>query len=529
MGETQGMAEVYTPALQQLCADFQRAREINVENLHTILEKNCNTVFGRRYGFADIRSPEAYRERVPLTDYSDYVELVSVPNGVTAYPIACMLASSGTTGGQKLFPLTFEALNRFSTVVHEMPFYLMDVQGMSLHVSVFRGPKDGKMLLSSAYHNYLKDQGAFERTPYAGGTELLFSDEIEDVAYLKAWLALSCPELVHLQSVYLYDALLLFGYIEKNWQRLLSDMRSGHISGELTQAVGEKLLKCRPTEERIRELQEIFSEGFDWPIAGRLWKKLRMISGIGGRMFALHEAALKRYIGELPVCHCVYGASECVMGVPLAPDKAEYALLPRAAHYEFRSLRDDRIVGMDALEVGVEYGLVLTTFSGLYRYAMADILTVTSFIGETPVVEISGRIGNVLNVAGEKLDEASMREAIRIWTGRTGLVLADCAAGTDLHSVPGCYYLFIESAGTESGDAGLARAFDEALRSVSPEYDDVRKLKMLEMPRVQLLPAGAIRGSREATGVVTAHSKPKVFLSTAQTDYLIGRYQNNEE
>lgn len=523
------MCAAATPAVKQLLADFERAQQINAENLKAILAENRDTVYGQRFGFADIHSVEEYGERVPLTDYSDYEELMSVPNGVTAYPVAYMLATSGTTNKQKLFPLTYESLSRFSTSVHEMPFYLMDMRGMSMHVSVFRSPKDGKMLLSSAYHTYLKEQGAFERTPYIGGTELLFSDEIEDVAYLKTWLALSCPELIHIQSVYLYDVLLFFRYLEDNWRIMLSDMRSGNISGALTPAVKEKLLKYRPTAEQIDALQSIFSQGFDTPIAKRIWKDLRVISGIGGKMFSLHEEALLRYIGDIDVCHCVYGASECVMGVPVAPNKAHYALLPRAAYYEFYSILDGRVVGMEELKTGGQYELVLTTFSGLYRYTMTDIITVVSFIGEAPVVEVSGRFKNLLNVAGEKIDEPTMRAAISGWAAQMKLVLGDCAAGVDMHGVPGRYHIFIETNSLLPDAGQMERAFDDALRSVSPDYMDVRKLKMLAAPRVHVMPTGSITGSKGATGVTTAHNKPQLFLNVDQTDYLIQRSESHEE
>ena len=100
-----------TRAIRQLFEDFSRARQINEENLKTVLADNKNTVYGCSHGFADIHSMQEYRSRVPLTDYSAYEELVSVPNGLTAYPVACMLATSGTTNKQKLFPLNMTERN----------------------------------------------------------------------------------------------------------------------------------------------------------------------------------------------------------------------------------------------------------------------------------------------------------------------------------------------------------------------------------------------------------------------------------
>ncbi|HEX2033580.1 MAG TPA: GH3 auxin-responsive promoter family protein, partial [Chloroflexota bacterium] len=38
-----------------------------------LLRRNAGTAFGRRYGLASIDSVAAYRERVPLTSYEDYL------------------------------------------------------------------------------------------------------------------------------------------------------------------------------------------------------------------------------------------------------------------------------------------------------------------------------------------------------------------------------------------------------------------------------------------------------------------------
>ena len=53
-----------------------RARDEQNELLFRILDKNKDTVFGKKYGFSDIASFEEYQKRIPYTDYSDYEDLI---------------------------------------------------------------------------------------------------------------------------------------------------------------------------------------------------------------------------------------------------------------------------------------------------------------------------------------------------------------------------------------------------------------------------------------------------------------------
>ena len=46
--------------------------------LTEILENNADTDFGRRYGFARIKTEEEYRSTVPLSTYADYEKLIKL-------------------------------------------------------------------------------------------------------------------------------------------------------------------------------------------------------------------------------------------------------------------------------------------------------------------------------------------------------------------------------------------------------------------------------------------------------------------
>lgn len=64
------------------------------------------------------------------------------------------------------------------------------------------------------------------------------------------------------------------------------------------------------------------------------------------------------------------------------------------------------------MRIGALYEPVLTTFSGLYRYRTGDVVRVTGFLGESPIVEFVLRRNLFLNVAGEKMSVFQAERAV---------------------------------------------------------------------------------------------------------------------
>lgn len=512
-------AEIGYPLVSQLFADFQKAGRLNQENLRKILSDNRDTGYGKAYGFTAIRSEGAYQDKVPLTDYADYGNLGREPGYYTAYPAACTLSTSGTTGVPKEFCLTREALQRYGAYIYEMPYALTGGKtGPHLHMSVFRPAANGKTLLSAAYYRYLEACGALACHEFAGGKGLLFADGVEDVPYVKAWLALGCPNLASIQAVFLYDILLLFGYLERNWQQLLFDMGKKTVGARLDGAFKEQLLACCPTEGRIRELERIFSEGFASPIAGKLWKNLRFVSGIGGKMYQFQGDALQRYTGDIPISYFAYASSECMAGVALKLGRAEYALLPRSGYYEFIS-QTGQAVPLGSVKAGEIYELAVTTFSGLYRYRTGDLLKIVSFEGHAPVFEVEGRRNQISNIAGEKLDGADIQAAVAGWAEELGVYVSDFCLGVDSRALPYRYCLFVEARGGAEGTWDVC--FDKRLRGLSADYDDIRGLGMLGAPQVCRVKAGELARARLLAEGGNVHAKPQVFCGPEHTRRLL--------
>ncbi len=86
--------------------------EVTEDLLSTILERNQDTVLGRKYRFETISSPEKFTENIPLTDYHKMrpilEEVYKNPTGkiMTAEPVIWYLRTSGSSGKPKDMPIT---------------------------------------------------------------------------------------------------------------------------------------------------------------------------------------------------------------------------------------------------------------------------------------------------------------------------------------------------------------------------------------------------------------------------------------
>jgi hypothetical protein len=164
-------------------------------------------------------------------------------------------------------------------------------------------------------------------------------------------------------------------------------------------------------------------------------------------------------------------------GFVTIPYDGEHVLAYRSHFYEFRDGDDVRLA--HEVEVGKRYEVILTTGGGLRRYASEDIVEVSGFRGQAPVLRFVGRKAHVSDHFGEKLNEIFVREQMQIALRDVPHAFAMLACDGD------AYVLYIE---TEVDVDGTA--LEHALRE-SHHYDLARRLGQLAPLRVMRIRDGA--------------------------------------
>lgn len=464
---------------------------------------------------------------MPLSSYErlqPYVErmLAGEREVLTSYPIAGFCRTSGTEGRPKYIPVSDTALERYGDRI-EWYKNLVHRQagGKRLFVNGFRvglAEKRKEYLLSELYYQYLFQNGFFSFSEFAGGKETLFGQSAHDMLYGKVWTAFAAEDVTTIESIFLYDQLLFFQYMQKHWRGILKHMEEKRIPGRIriSETTREKLLSLPVNRERLRFVAEECAKGFDG-IASRLWSGLILSSGISSASFETEDRSLRRYLGKVPIYYFAYVASECHMGVALCPEDCRYVMLPENAFYEYLPWGQEAEEGKEEtllpgqVQTGRLYEVVLTNFSGLYRYRLGDVVRVAGFLGESPIVEFVLRKNQFLNVAGEKMSICQAEHAVMNLTREHSLPIRRYCIGQLGWEYPAGYgavfELEEEDAGMETGRA--AKWLDRALGEQNVDYRDVRKLGFLKKPEVLFLEAEEYTAFLKENGMTGGHNKPR--------------------
>lgn len=483
---------------QKLETECVNAAAVNRKNLEEILRDNRDTEFGKKYGFARIHTIEEFKRSVPLSDYHDYRNDIDKmheggENILTAYPLNCFATSSGTEGNIKYIPVTEEALARYGAWVETYKGwkYAQAGHGKRLFINCFRTDVKAKiereLLISEIFYRHLYETGELDMETFVGGTQLLFEKEPGDGMYARAWLGILTEDIVTLEAIFQYDVLNFLSYLEKTWEGVIRDIKNGVIPDgvKLSKTIKNKLLACERDPARIEYVERECKKGFDG-IAKRLWPGLILIGGVSNKAYFAEGTALERYVGSISQYCQGYCSSECFIGEPVGENNFDYILAPKTAFYEFIPYNEDDSITKTVLphecEPGKLYEIVITNFSGLYRYRMGDILKVKELYKERPVFAFAFRRKHTLNIAGEKMGTVQMEEAARKMQER-GIPIESYSFGVSTKQIPARYIaLFAVKKGTDA--AASADILDEVLSEVNSDYMDLRKLGNFDKPVV---------------------------------------------
>ena len=534
---------IFSPLLRQfgifvgrlmLCRfhrQMRRAKEVNARTLRHIIEKNQHTEFGQRYGFSALldnshksHSIEAYKSTVPLSSYRDYeAEIERMKQGeqniLVAEPLISFTATSGTTGSAKLVPRT-RTHQRIPTIIAGL------MNPATASDRWLKGVRRGKgiCLLTCAgtightqagmtigEHSAMGMRRIAGMIPHlwCSPTEVFFLEDIPTARYLHALFGLRDRQAQYIGATYAPYALQWLVDMEHRWTELIADIECGKLSKNLVlpPAIRQSLeARLTPDPARADELRTAAAAGFNG-IVSRIWSHMAYVETVTTGSFATYIPALRAYIGETPLFSSFYGASESPMGVGLWPDRpGDYALPVGYGYYEFVPLADvdreqPKTVDLDSLIVGESYEVVVTNFSGFYRYRMGDIIRVVGRYYETPILNFSCRRGTMLNLTGERTTEAHIKAAIdRLtdeWLKGVGSCLRDYTTAIDLSVNPPRYIFYLELLGDIIPPAAIAtleegaQLLDKTLNNSNYGLQKQRNDGMVGKPLIVLLAPGS--------------------------------------
>lgn len=501
--------------------------ETQEERLMKILHDNKDCELGKKYDFANIHSFDEYQEKVPLSEFDDIAPLVDriLENGeqniITSKKVIRFCSSSGSVGKPKFQPKTARDLwnmqcNGFATTPAIAARWFKQ-QGLLKNLPAQMGPmvvdlnghkvgKDGYQCNGAAQvpFDYVKPlMKNFTTTPL----DILYPEDNEntDTAYFQLRFALEKPEkITYLGSIVITLLTGMFEYFEDNWEMICDDIAKGTISDKVRapKSLRDKYSKrFKPNPQLAAKIAEECKKGFidtEVPFGKRIWPNLTWGYGMIGSTLSAYVDKLRKYVGDLPMHNMGYAASEGFFAFPVELNATDYALLPRCEVFEFIPWGEDeeytgKPLKLHEIEVGKDYEIIITNFSGLYRYKICDVVRVTGMYKNTPKVEFLYRTNMGLNLANEKTT-TEMLDAVAVAVrDKFNIELDGYSFYSDAKSKETHYVMLIESKGSTvptDKKAEIEELVDETFREINEKYEKYRKWGMIYMPEVLQLEDG---------------------------------------
>lgn len=532
-----------------------RANKAQTRVLKDMMRINKNTEYGKRYNFKDVKTVDDYRRLVPMTTYDDYVEYIDrMINGdkkvLTNLWVTRYADSSGSVGKPKIIPLSARTQWVMQCFSFSAPvgctFKYYKKQGkrippqkglLTLEITSHKLPNGcTRSCLSGIPLMWLKPLVRFFAT---SPMEVMFPKEPEkmNMYYLKLRYALADRTVGYIGTMIITVLETMMEYLEDNWQLICDDIEKGTIdpSIEMPADVRAKLEKrLKPNPKRAAELRAEFEKGFDTPIIKRIWPNIGWLYGMGAGTITVYAEKLRKYIGDLPIHHMGYGASEAYMAVPIEFDSESFVMLPQNGFYEFLPVdapEGTKTLTIDELKVGNEYEIILTNLSGLYRYRIGDVVRVNSFYKQSPMISFMYRLNEVVNIGGEKTSKAMLDFAVGKTAEHFGADFINYSVYADTDSSPAKYVIFAEP--THDIDTSLsaeyAKMFDKYLTEANFYMDTARSFGYVTDPEFHFLKQGTYLEWNEykrSSGVNINQMKPvKVINSEEKKDFFFAHIQ----
>lgn len=477
--------------------------------LGEILARNADTEYlAGRCGLAGATDRATFRAKVPMATYEDlqpYIRRIADGDRspiLSGHPVSEFLTSSGTSGGErKLMPTIEDELNRRQLLYSlQMPVMNLYVPGMdkgkALHFLFVKsetktpGGLAARPVLTSYYKsNHFRNRPFDAYNNYTSPTAAILCADAFQSMYAQMVCGLcQRQDVLRVGAVFASGLLRAIRFLQLNWEQLADDIEAGSLTPRVTDpSVREAvagILRLRP-DPAVAELVRSECSGGDWAgIVTRIWPNTKYLDVIVTGAMAQYIPTLKHYSGGLPMACTMYASSECYFGLNLRPmcdpSEVSYTLMPNMCYFEFLPMGGavdaSQLVDLARVERGREYELVITTYAGLNRYRVGDVLQVTGFHNSAPQFRFVRRKNVLLSIESDKTDEAELQRAVERASALLrphGAAVVEYTSQAYTKSIPGHYVVYWELLQAKGGAAvdgetleGCCLEMEEALNAV---------------------------------------------------------------
>lgn len=480
-----------------------------VRVLQDILKSAQNSEYGKKYGFADIKTVDMFRKKVPISDYSQLAaEIDRLKAGAANIffdgPAASFIATSGSTGVPKLLPESKngELVKGLVSQIRAILLLMLAPEVMAPGKKVLAianpaeyGKTDGGIPIGSASGQAAKDMPIEMLKKMVLPPEMMMAKELSNEAtdYLTIRYALEEKNLVGVVCSNIAHFNILLKKMNAAAADLLADIETGQISAKISldEALREKLVsKLQPNPDRAEALKTILANNKSLDVAG-IWPEFSVVSCWMSASAAKIVADVKKSLpATVKFLEWGYGASEGKFNIP---DKAQdpAGLLALFGYFfEFLPVgsTNNETVLAHELKQGGYYQLIITSYSGLYRYNMKDIVYVAEINNQIPRVVFVCKDSERLDIEDLKLMIYEIEGSIQAVSAQQNQEIRFFQILLDANQRK---LVFMLEPCSETFDGELFRAaLDNSLMADNQDYRKLRDDNILAAPELLVMKDG---------------------------------------
>ena len=357
--------------------------DVQNEELKKLVQQAKNTEFGKKYDFSSIDNYQTFSERVPSFTYEEFFPTIKKTingkqNIFWSENIKWFAQSSGTTNSKSKF---------------------IPVSNSSLDNCHFKGGKDMLCL----YLNNNENSNMFlGKSLRLGGSRKIYENNDNYFGDLSAILIDNLPIWAELISTPNNEISLM-----DKWDEKIDAIIKGTLQEDVRSLAGVPSWMLTLMNKLLKTTGNKYIDD--------IWQNLEVYFH-GGVSFKPYRNEFNNIISNKDFKYYeVYNASEGFFGIQDTNDGRDLLLmLDYGVFYEFIEVsemeKSEKIIDLSQVQTGVNYAMLITTNSGLWRYKIGDTIQFTSL---NPFrIIISGRTKHFINAFGEEVIIDNVEKAL---------------------------------------------------------------------------------------------------------------------
>jgi len=442
-----------------------------------LITKATATQFGEDHDFISINSHTDFVKRVPVRDYEalkPYVErVVAGEKDIlwTGKPLY-FAKTSGTTSGAKYIPITKESMPSHVEAARNAILMYIHETGNAKFV-------DGKMI-------------------FLQGSPILKEQNGVQLGRLSGIVAHYVPK-----------------YLQKNRLPSLETNCIDDWETKVDAIVEETLPEDMTIISGIPSWVQMYFEKLQEKTGkkvGDIFKNFNLFI-FGGVNYEPYRAKFENLIGRKVDSIELYPASEGFFAFQdKQNEKGMLLQLNSGIFYEFikaYEFFDDnpKRITIGAVEVGVNYVMIISSNAGLWAYNIGDTVEFTSV--KPYRVIVSGRIKHFISAFGEHVIGKEVEQAMQEATENTDIRVSEFTVAPQINPSEGLPYheWFVEFENNPEDLSALAKKIDQSLQTQNSYYFDLIKGKVLQPLKITKVEKDGFQNYMKSIGKLGGQNK----------------------